>query len=274
MASDAESAEETRSAAGQAAPNGSEAAGYSAGKYRTPDGAPADIVIFTITSTARKTAKKSLPHRELQVLLIQRKSWPFAGQWALPGGFCKETETMHDCARRELREETGVADVHMEYFNVYSTPDRDPRGWIISHAFFALVHEQYLAGRQAADDAADVKLFTVEEALGMELAFDHKRILQDAADRIRQHMLTTTIAKEFLPAEFTMSELYQVIQTVVPEFEERNFIRKITSTQSRQGIIEEVLDHQGKQKLSNQYSQRAAQLYRFTDYSPQLSIYS
>ncbi|MFC9778522.1 NUDIX domain-containing protein [Paenibacillus chitinolyticus] len=247
---------------------------YSAGKYRTPDGAPADIVIFTITSTERGTVKKSLPHRELQVLLIQRKCWPFAGQWALPGGFCKETETVYDCAKRELREETGVGEVHIEYFNVYSTPGRDPRGWIISHAFFALVHEQYLAGRQAADDAADVKLFSVEEALGMELAFDHKQILQDALDQVRRQMLTTIIAKEFLPEEFTISELYQVIRTLVPEFEEKNFIRKITSTQSRKGIIEEARDSRGERKFSNRYSQRAAQLYRFTGDVPQLSLYS
>lgn len=243
-------------------------------QYRTPDGAPADIVIFTITSTERGSAKKSLPARELQVLLIERKCWPFEGRWALPGGFSKETESIHECAKRELREETGVDDVHIEYFNVYSAPGRDPRGWIISHAFFALVNEAYLADRRAADDASDVRLFPVEEALLIKLAFDHGLILRDALEQIRTRMLTTTIAREFLPEEFTISELYQVIQTVVPEFEERNFIRKITSTQSRKGIIEELRDRSGEPKMSNKYSQRAAQLYRFTDVQPQLSIYS
>jgi ADP-ribose pyrophosphatase YjhB (NUDIX family) len=246
---------------------------YSSSKYRTPDGAPSDIVIFTITSRERGTGKKALPERELQVLLIERKRWPFEGQWALPGGFCGEEESMYDCARRELMEETGVADVHLEYFNVYSEPKRDPRGWIISHAFFALVHERYLAERKAQDDAADVRLFPVSEALGMDLAFDHRRILSDALERIREKMLTTTIAKEFLPAEFTIGELYQVIRTVVPDFEEQNFIRKITSTRSRQGILEEAADENGAPKLSNRYSQRSAQLYRFTDYAPKLSIY-
>ncbi len=247
---------------------------YQASKYRTPDGAPTDIVIFTITSEGKGSVKKSLPTRELQVLLIQRKQWPFEGQWALPGGFSMETETIQESARRELTEETGVSDVHIEYFNVYSTPQRDPRGWMISHAFFALVHERYLEKRQAADDAADVRLFPIHEALAMDLAFDHEIIIRDALAQIQQKMLTTTIAREFLSEEFTMSELYQVIQTVVPTFKERNFIRKITSTQSRKGIIEEVLDHNGQGKMSNRYSQRAAQLYRFTDYVPQLSIYS
>ncbi|BBI33769.1 hypothetical protein KCTCHS21_31680 [Cohnella abietis] len=185
-----------------------------------------------------------------------------------------ETETLLDSAKRELQEETGVNDVHIEYFNAYSTPQRDPRGWIISHAFFALVHESLLAQRSAADDAADVRLFSVNEALSMELAFDHQAILSDALRQIQQKMLTTSIAKEFLPEHFTISELYQVIQTVVPEFEERNFIRKITSTQSRKGLIEEVRDRKGELLMSNRYSQRAAQLYQFTDYVPQLSIYS
>lgn len=248
--------------------------GYSPKDFRTPDGAPSDIVIFTITSREKATTKKALPTRELQVLLIQRKGWPFEGHWALPGGFCKETESMCECALRELREEAGITDVHMEYFNVYSKPGRDPRGWIISHAFLALVHEHKLIERRADTDASDVRLFPVEEALRMELAFDHGDILRDALEKIREKMLTTTIAREFLPEEFTISELYQVIQTVVPTFEERNFIRKITSTQSREGIIEEVLDHAGEPKLSNRYSQRAAQLYRFTELSPKLSIYS
>ncbi|MCD1261498.1 NUDIX hydrolase [Paenibacillus athensensis] len=250
------------------------AGNYTSAKYRTPDGAPADIVIFTITSTEKQAGKKALPHRDLEVLLIQRKGWPFAGQWALPGGFSKDSETIYESARRELQEETGVADVHLEYFNVYSKPGRDPRGWIISHAFLALVNEVYLTGRRADDDAADVKLFKVEEALELELAFDHGEILRDALAKIRENMLTTAIAREFLPEEFTISELYQVIQTVVPDFEERNFIRKITSTQSRRGLIEEVRDAAGRPKQSNRYSQRAAQLYRFTEYVPQLSIYS
>ncbi|CAM4467591.1 NUDIX domain-containing protein [Paenibacillus tarimensis] len=245
---------------------------YSSSKYRTPDGAPADIVIFTITSS-KQQGKKALPARELEVMLIQRKKWPFEGQWALPGGFCAESESIYECARRELQEETGIADVHMEYLNVYSRPGRDPRGWIISHAFCALVHEDILAGRRADDDASDVRLFPVQEALKMDLAFDHREVLADALERIRERMLTTTIASEFLPEAFTISELYQVIRTVVPDFEEPNFIRKITSTQSREGIIEGMRDKDGRPILSNRYSQRAAQLYRFTGYLPSLSIY-
>ena len=97
----------------------------------------------------------------------------------------------------------------------------------------------------------------------MDLAFDHEIIMRDALTQIQQKMLTTTIAREFLSEEFTMSELYQVIQTVVPTFKERNFIRKITSTQSRKGIIEEVLDHNGQGK--HVLTVTPSELLSFTD---------
>lgn len=141
--------------------------------------------------------------------------------------------------------------------------------------FFALVEEWMLEQRQASDDAGEVGLFTLQEALEeLELAFDHHDIIKDAYLRIQQQMLQTTIARQFLPRHFTLSELYQVIQTVVPEFKEPNFIRKITSTRSRQGILKEVRDEEGNALSSNQYSQRPAQLYMFTDHEPLLSIYT
>jgi ADP-ribose pyrophosphatase YjhB (NUDIX family) len=231
-------------------------------------------VIFTIATVEAQVSKKVLPRRELQVMLIQRKQWPDEGKWALPGGFSKPDESLYDSARRELQEETGVQSPYLEYFNVYSTPNRDPRGWIISHAYFALVQEQILANRRAADDAADVKLFSVDEALtALELAFDHRDILRDALERVRHKMLTTTIAREFLPEEFTIAELYQVIQTVCPSFEEPNFKRKVTATQTRQGLIEEARDELGQKKTTNRNSQRHAQLYHFTNYEPIVSIY-
>lgn len=78
---------------------------YNAKKYRTPDGVPADIVMFTLTKRERKTVTKTLPLRELKVMLIRRKKWPCEGMWALPGGFCQEDESIYDAATRELKEE-------------------------------------------------------------------------------------------------------------------------------------------------------------------------
>ncbi len=105
---------------------------------------------------------------------------------------------------------------------------------------------------RTSDEATEVILMPVEEALDTELAFDHRTIFRDVLDHIRLKMLTT-IAKEFLPEHFTISELYQVIRAIVPTFEESNFIRKITTTQSRKGILEEVRDQSGQLTMSNCY---------------------
>ncbi|MGD8189294.1 NUDIX domain-containing protein [Brevibacillus ginsengisoli] len=246
-------------------------------KYRSPDGLPVDICVFTILSEQKKTITKSLPHKELHIMLIERKKPPWEGKWALPGGFTRENETLEHTAFRELREETNIGEnVHMEQLGAYYRPGRDPRGWMPTVVFVALVDESRLAHRKAMDDAADVCLFPVTKALKMELAFDHREILQDALVKIRTHMLTTTIAKEFLPPTFTISELYQVIQTIVPEFTEEkpNFVRKLVSTKTRKGLLEEVLDEYGHPLYSGRYSQRKAKLYRFTNYQPKISIYN
>ncbi len=245
--------------------------------FRTPIGLPVDICLFTITSEQKNTITKSLPRKELQVLLIQRKVSPFQGDWALPGGFSREDETLEQAAFRELCEETNVGEnVHMEQLRAYYSPGRDPRGWIPTVVYVAFVNEALLKHRRAKEDAARVSLFPVDQAIEMNLAFDHRTILMDALQRIKQKMLTTTIAKEFLNNTFTIGELYQVIQTVVPEFQEEkpNFVRKLVSTKTRQGLLEEVLDPDGNPLFSDLYSQRKAKLYRFTDYQPKLSIYN
>lgn len=252
---------------------------YTSSKYATPDGVPADIAIFTITS--KKSIAQELPKRAIQVLMVKRKKWPYAGCWALPGGFSNPNEVLIDTAKRELQEETSIDGLHIKHLDVYSKPNRDPRGWIISSAYYALVNETYLEKRQAADDAADVQLIPLQVLLYAEkgdenatseenegkIAFDHYAIINDAFRAIQNEVLVSDIAKEFLDKEFTLSELYQIIQTVVPDFNEAlpNFRRKTL----QRGIIEV-----SEGKTSNKYSKNHAQLYQFTGKIPKLSIYS
>jgi 8-oxo-dGTP diphosphatase len=116
-----------------------------------------------------------------RVLLIKRKSEPFAGRWALPGGFVDEGETLADAARRELKEETGVAAEELEQLYTAGDPGRDPRGWTVSVAFLARGDAKKLKAK-AADDAADVGWFRLDELPAM--AFDHAMILQRARARL------------------------------------------------------------------------------------------
>jgi 8-oxo-dGTP diphosphatase len=127
-----------------------------------------DIIIVTMEERPR-------------VLLIRRKHDPFAGAWAIPGGFVDPGETLAAAAVRELREETGIDDVTLEQLAAFGDPGRDPRGWTVSVAFLARVS----AGTEAtaADDAAEAGWHPLDE-LPRPLAFDHDKILARARARL------------------------------------------------------------------------------------------
>ncbi|HIW31180.1 MAG TPA: NUDIX hydrolase [Candidatus Paenibacillus intestinavium] len=245
---------------------------YSVNDYRTPDGYTADIAVFTIVPIEQKPF--SPPIMDLQMMLIQRSMQNSEGKpnieadkWAIAGGFIDESETSYMAAHRELEEETGVKDLHIEHFGVYDKPGRDPRGWIISNAFFAIVPHHKLSNRKAGDDASDVRMFSVKDVLSLDLAFDHKQIIQDSIAVISQKLLQTTTAKEFLPAEFTYSELQAVLATVTNDpviMSNPSFIRKMKQLP----FIEAI-----EGKTVTRTSKRKAQLYRFKEVPINYSIY-
>jgi 8-oxo-dGTP diphosphatase len=115
------------------------------------------------------------------LLLVQREYPPFAGEWALPGGFVEKGERVVDAAPRELAEETGLHAGTLELLGVYDTPGRDPRGWTVSVVYLATVQsEQAVSG---ADDARDARWFHAQSL--PKLAFDHAAIVAEALERRR-----------------------------------------------------------------------------------------
>lgn len=190
--------------------------------------------------------------QDLNVLLIERKNPPFAGQWALPGGFVDIKEDLESAALRELEEETGVTDVFIEQLYTFGTPDRDPRGRVISVAYFALVNLDQHPVR-AADDARHVRWFNVDQL--PDLAFDHQVIFDVALQRLRAKVRYQPIGFELLPSEFTLTQLqnlYENILGVRSGINKRNFRTRIL----RMGVLEEVGIQQG-------VAHRPAKLYRF-----------
>ncbi|MBQ0951784.1 MULTISPECIES: NUDIX domain-containing protein [Streptomyces] len=173
----------------------------------------------------------------LHALLVERGQAPYAGRWALPGGFLLPAESAEEAARRELAEETGLADVtglHLEQLRTYSEPGRDPRMRVVSVAFAALLPDP--PEPHGGGDAAEARWVPYDKAQG--LAFDHDRILADARDRVGAKLEYTCLATAFCPAEFTLGELQQVYETVWGTALDRpNFRRKVLATP---GFVEPV----------------------------------
>jgi 8-oxo-dGTP diphosphatase len=144
----------------------------------------------------------------VEVLLIQRAREPFAGQWALPGGFVDMEETCGEAAARELQEEAGLSNLIWHELRVFDTPRRDPRGRTISVAYLAIM----AAGRpdlaRSGDDAAAAEWFEVRSL--PPLAFDHVDVVQAARDRFRLEVLYRGLAFDLLAETFTAAELAAV----------------------------------------------------------------
>src|SRR5713226_5267194 len=193
----------------------------------------------------------SLRQRDLQVLLVKRRSWPYEGMWAIPGGFVNMDESLEMAAKRELKEETGLQDVYLEQLYTFGDPGRDPRTRVITVVYFALLDSERLQVK-AGDDAANVGWFSVYHL--PELAFDHARILQYALDRLRGKLQYTQIAFNLLPEQFTLRELQRVYEIILHRrLDKRNFRKKILST----GILEDT----GAKKMEGTH--RPARLYSF-----------
>jgi ADP-ribose pyrophosphatase YjhB (NUDIX family) len=172
-----------------------------------------DVVIFTIRCGA------------LHVLLVRRAAPPFTGRYAIPGGFVDEDESLEAAARRELAEETGVRDVYLEQLYTFGDPERDRRGRVVTVAYFALIASDEMPLR-AGTDAAEVRWFAVNAVPA--LAFDHRRILDYALERLRNKLEYTTVGFQLLPEKFTLVELQAVYEAILGRrLDKRNFRRKI-----------------------------------------------
>ena len=168
----------------------------------------------------------------IKVLLIQRGIDPFKDKWAFPGGFMKIDETVEECAKRELEEETGLKDTSVEQFYTFSDVNRDPRERVITIAHYALVRLSEVKG---GDDAATARWFTQDEIPS--LAFDHDRILRMAINCLKERICFEPIGFELLPEVFTMTELQNLYEAILGvKFDRRNFYNKMLKL----GILSEA----------------------------------
>jgi 8-oxo-dGTP diphosphatase len=192
-----------------------------------------------------------LDDEDLKVALVQRDVEPFAGRWALPGGFVQRDEALEDAARRELEEETGISRVFLEQLYTFGDPGRDPRGHVVSVAHYALVKLSDHRIR-AATDARNAAWFAVADVPS--LAFDHERILAVAVERLRGKVRYQPIGFELLPPKFTLTQLQRLYEKVLDtSLDKRNFRKKILGM----GLLQEL------DEIQQDVAHRAARLYRF-----------
>jgi ADP-ribose pyrophosphatase YjhB (NUDIX family) len=209
--------------------------------YPTPS-VTVDCVVFGVTFESGGPA--------LRVLLIERGEPPFEGAMALPGGFVRIDETVDDAARRELREETGVDDVFLEQLYTFGALERDPRGRVVSVAYYALVNLVDHRVRSGTDARA-ARWVPVEEARG--LAFDHDRIVEVARARLRGKVRYEPIGFEMLPERFKLSQLQALYEAVLGQpLDKRNFRKRFLSM----GLLAQAGEERG-------VPHRAARLFRF-----------
>jgi 8-oxo-dGTP diphosphatase len=207
-------------------------------RYRYP-AVSVDVIIFTLRDNA------------LQVLLVQRKNSPFEGRWAIPGGFVGAHESLEAAARRELGEETGVHDVYLEQLYTFGDPRRDPRGRVITVAYFALVPAPLAV--HAGSDASDARWWSVYQL--PKLAFDHNTILKYALQRLRYKLEYTAAGFQLLPPSFTLTEIQQAYEIILGELlDKRNFRRRI--------LEGDIIEETGEMTVSRG---RPAKLYRFRE---------
>lgn len=217
-----------------------------------------DMVVFTVVDL------------DLKVLLIERGVPPFKGEWALPGGFVRvgngtdeQGEDVDDAAIRELQEETGLSpkDVFLEQLYTFGNANRDPRGRVISIAYYALVPADRVPRVKAGDDAVDTTWVSVSRLDRLELAFDHAKIIGAAVERIAGKIeYDLRLAMSLVPRSFTKAELRRVFEVVTGNDYDKSNFNKRFNRMTEDGVI---VDAPGKRAAAG--AGRPAHLYAFAD---------
>lgn len=193
----------------------------------------------------------TLKEEGLQVALLKRESEPYLGAYALPGGFIhpKEDENARAAALRVLQAKTAITMPYVEQLSTFSGLARDPRGWSISIAFYALVPYAVIG------DQAGMRWASVDKPL--ELPFDHKTIVDTAVARLRRTSQYSSLPCHLAGEVFTLPQLQRVYEALLgEEINKVSFRRKM----SEMAILEAI---EGEMSIGGAH--RPAQLYRLKE---------
>lgn len=207
-----------------------------------------DVVVMRIQNTENENNRKNAT-KKLQILLIQRNTEPQKGRWSLPGGFVDIDEEIENNAKRKLREKTGISgDFYIEQLYTYGALNRDERGRVVSVSYLVLLNDH----NHTETSNENAKWFDVDEALTMNLTFDHTQMIEYALQRMCGKAEYTSILFNLLPKEFTIKDCQQVYEIVMGRSLD-NFKRR----------IQKYLVPTNKMTTGKQY--RPAELYTYKE---------
>lgn len=200
----------------------------------------ADVLIFSIRNG------------EFSLLLIRRSNDPFAGSFAIPGGFVQMNETLDEAAKRIIDQKGHQKNLYLEQLYTFGDLNRDPRGRVVSVAYIALVPEDKAVD---VDDGKHlIKWFAVKDL--PPLAFDHAKIVASAIERIKSKIGYSNIAANLLPNKFRLTQLQNVYEMILDKkLDKRNFRKKMSSLDLLESLDEKAVTGQ----------HRPAMLYHFRE---------
>ena len=189
---------------------------------------------------------------ELKLLLFKRIIEPAKGEWSLIGGFIDDDESAEDAARRVLTYITGLKDVYLEQVKVFSRPDRDPGGNVLTIAFNALIRIEKHSNEFIREYGA--RWFPISEV--PKLIFDHDEMLTAALEKLRLIASYNLIGKQLLPEKFTLTHLRHLYNEIFQkEFDPGNFRKKVLSLK--------ILEKTDEKDMSE--SKKGAFYYKFRE---------
>ncbi len=212
-----------------------------------------DSSVYEHPSVAVDSSIFTIKDGSLSVLLVKRAEHPFIEKWSLIGGYVKMDldEDLTSTAMRKLLEKTSLKCPYLEQVLTVGNAIRDPRGWTLVTTYFALLPWQKM-NLQVGNGALEVQWFSVKKALEMDLAFDHKMLLEKSLERLRAKSLYTTLPINLMQGNFTLVELQAVYEAILDQpIQAKSFRRRMLGS--------EIIEETGKFRET---SRRPAMTYR------------
>lgn len=179
-----------------------------------------DSVLFTVKES------------DLKVLMAKRAEPPFEGRWGLPGGFIDISidQNTDMTARRKLMDKTGLNPNYLEQLQVISGVHRDPRGFSVTLAYYALVAHQIVESKIASVE--ETRWISMSELSSLAIAFDHQHIIELALQRLQQKTLYSMIPVFCLPQKFSITQLMTVIEAIIGKpIQRKSLMRRIEASE-------------------------------------------